>query len=85
MLLRCRNGRIVFIDATSNEGVAICGWEEFSKNGYHNFYDKIVYRPLQYRRNCANQMLLEGFLKARFCSFIRDDRRSLGRSINLVR
>ena len=63
MLLKCRNGRIVFIDATSNEGVSLCGWEEFIKNGYHKPYDKVVYRPLLFKRTFANQTLLEGFLR----------------------
>ena len=63
MLLKCRTGKILFIDATSNEGVAICSWEEFSKRAYYRFYDKIVYRPLQFKRNYKNQTMLEDFLR----------------------
>eukprot|EP00826_Nyctotherus_ovalis_P014654 TRINITY_DN1409_c0_g1_i8.p4 TRINITY_DN1409_c0_g1~~TRINITY_DN1409_c0_g1_i8.p4 ORF type:complete len:175 (-),score=46.45 TRINITY_DN1409_c0_g1_i8:141-665(-) len=63
MLLRCKSQRVVFVDATANDGVALCDWKDFSRKGYYRCYDKIVYRPLQFARNYANQSLLESFLK----------------------
>ena len=63
MLLRCKSKRLLFVDATSNDGVALCNWIDFSQKGCYKFYDKIVYRPLQFKRDYANQSLLESFLK----------------------
>jgi len=63
MLLKCKTGKIIFIDATSNEGVSLCSWEEFSKRKYYQYYDKIVYRPVKFKRSYSNQTLLEDFLK----------------------
>jgi len=53
----------MFIDATSNGGVALCTWDDFIAEGYYKSYTRIVYRPLQYRRTFTNQTQLEDFLK----------------------
>lgn len=63
MALRCKNNKLVFIDATSNGGVALCNWDEFVDNGYHKGYARVVYRPLKFRRTFDNQTLLEDFLR----------------------
>ena len=63
MLLRCENGKVQFIDATSDDGVSVCCWDWFVNKGFHKHYDRIVYRPIHFRRNYYNQTQLEQFLK----------------------
>lgn len=63
MLLRYKDDSISFIEAGSNEGVTICGWENFVRKRCYEFYDKIVYRSLNYKRNYTNQTNLEIFLR----------------------
>ena len=63
MLLKCTRNKLAFIDATSNEGVSVCNWSEFTNKGYYKCYDKIVYRPLEFNRNYENQSALEKFIK----------------------
>jgi len=63
MLLRYKDDTIAYIEAGSNDGVAISSWEGFVNKKCYEFYDKIIYRPLSYKRDYKNQTDLEGFLR----------------------
>lgn len=63
MLLRYQNGKLYLLEATNNEGVGICEWNESNIREYRATYDIIVYRQLQYKRSYELIVKLEGFLK----------------------
>ena len=63
MLLKWQSGEVKFIEAASNVGVSIYSMNQFIKESDQKFYDKIVYRPLYYKRTRENTLKLEDFLK----------------------
>lgn len=55
--------REIFVfEATSNEGVGLCRFEAFLQNNWHEFFERLVYRRLLYKRSPEFYSKLQRFL-----------------------
>lgn len=55
---------IYFVDATSNNGVSLYKWSSLRKNvGPGKFYERIIFRHVEFDRNSEMVNNLECFLK----------------------
>lgn len=55
--------REIFVfEATSNEGVGLCRFEAFIQNNWHEFFERLVYRKLLYKRVPEFYSKLQKFL-----------------------
>mmetsp|Transcript_45747 Transcript_45747/g.115318 ORF Transcript_45747/g.115318 Transcript_45747/m.115318 type:complete len:505 (-) Transcript_45747:273-1787(-) len=50
LLLRLEGGRIGLLEATGNQGVNLCGWDEFVINEWHLIYHEIAMRRVAFER-----------------------------------
>jgi len=51
LLLRLEGGRIGLLEATGNQGVALCGWDEFVSHEWHTIYHEIAMRRVAFDRS----------------------------------
>jgi len=63
MILKNVKGEILFIEATSNQGVAVYSWKSFIKHKSFQYYDKTVYRPLIFSRTYEILLQVQEFQK----------------------
>lgn len=69
LILRCDNNKLAFIDATTDNGVSICGWKTFIHGKCFKEFHQIIFRSLNFARTDSNITRLEAFLKV-FLHFI---------------
>jgi len=62
MLLRYESGKLYLLEATNGEGVAISEWNDSTMLDYKEFYQKIVYRRLKFKRTSESINNLQNFL-----------------------
>lgn len=63
MILKNVKGELLFIEATSNQGVAIYSWKAFVKHKCYQYYEKTVYRPLIFARTYERLLQIQEFQK----------------------
>jgi hypothetical protein len=63
MILKNVKGEILFIEATSDQGVAVYSWRSFVKHKCFQYYDKTVYRPLIFPRTYELLLQVQEFQK----------------------
>lgn len=62
MLLRYDNGKLYLLESTNGEGVGISVWNDASMGEYKDFYQRVVYRQLKFKRTAEAITKLQEFL-----------------------
>jgi len=62
LLLRTQRDQVLVLEATGRNGVAAVPWTSFKAWGWHNCYERLVYRKVYFARSEASMVALQDFV-----------------------